>query len=247
MPAVLPGRRRAACLALLIGSALSITGLVAPSAGATTATYCHTTHTSIIGPGESLTYAGMITSTTGVVVPGVDAHLDVWGGSAWKAYLHATTNSAGRVNFTIAPGTTNTYRISYIGSPAWSACVSTNTVIWLSNDSRVVAAAASHNGQPYQYGAAGPDSFDCSGLMLYVLSPFGRLLPHNSQLQYNSVRHISTSSLQQGDLVFFGSSTSGIYHVGMYAGGGYIWHAPGDGQTVKKEKIWTSAYYAGRL
>ncbi len=247
MSARLSLRRAAAQLCLVVGAGALVGGLAAAPASATTATYCHSTHTTLLGPGDGMVFDGQVTTMTGVAVRGVVAALDVWNGSAWQGYLRATTDSIGKTHYAIAPTRTTTYRVSYVGSSTWSACTTPMVTVWLSNDARVLASTASHNGQPYQYGGAGPSSFDCSGLMLYVLARYGRALPHSSQLQYDAVHHISTASLQQGDLVFFGSSPSGIYHVGMYAGGGYIWHAPGDGQTVQKEKIWTSAYYAGRV
>ena len=53
---------------------------------------------------------------------------------------------------------------------------------------RVVAEAAKHRGAPYQYGAAGPTRFDCSGFTMYVFSRFGKRLPHSSAAQYSAVR-----------------------------------------------------------
>jgi len=239
--------RRLACLPLVLAAAVAAATLSAAPAGATTATYCHSTRTSIVGPGESMVFDGQVTTMTGAPVKDVTIALDRWTGSGWTRYLRQVSDSIGMTHFTVAPSATMTVRVSYVGGSTWSACATSGIVVWLSNDSRVVAAVAAHNGAPYLWGGAGPSSFDCSGLMMYVLARFGRSLPHNSQMQYDAVHHISTSSLQQGDLVFFGSTTTGIYHVGMYAGDGYLWHAPGDGQTVKKERIWTSAYYAGRL
>jgi cell wall-associated NlpC family hydrolase len=107
--------------------------------------------------------------------------------------------------------------------------------------------AARHKGQPYVYGAAGPTKFDCSGFTLYVFSRFGKRLPHNSSMQYSRVRHISKSSKQVGDLIFFRNSSGRIYHVGIYAGSGRIWHAPHSGSYVKLANIWTTSYVVGRV
>lgn len=112
--------------------------------------------------------------------------------------------------------------------------------------SRVLGEAQRHKGQPYVYGAAGPTRFDCSGFTLYVFSRFGKRLPHNAARQYGVVRHISKSSKQVGDLIFFRSSSGSIYHVGIYAGSGRIWHAPKPGSYVKLATIWTSSYVVGR-
>jgi cell wall-associated NlpC family hydrolase len=85
-------------------------------------------------------------------------------------------------------------------------------------------------GKSYVYGAAGPSSFDCSGLTMAAWSQAGVSLPHSSSAQYNSGQHISESELQPGDLVFYYSPIS---HVGMYIGGGKIVNALNPGSGVK--------------
>jgi cell wall-associated NlpC family hydrolase len=111
----------------------------------------------------------------------------------------------------------------------------------------VLQEAARHKGQAYQYGAAGPTRFDCSGFTLYVFSRFGKRLPHNSSMQYSAVRHISKSYRQPGDLIFLKDSSGHIYHVGIYAGSNRIWHAPHSGSYVKLATLWTSSYVVGRI
>ncbi|MGW6567580.1 C40 family peptidase [Streptomyces sp. NPDC054975] len=106
--------------------------------------------------------------------------------------------------------------------------------------------AASKKGSPYKYGASGPTRFDCSGLTLYSYKKAGKSLPRTAQQQYNKTRHISASSRQKGDLVFFHSGGR-VYHVGIYAGGGKIWHSPKKGSWVKLDKIWSSKVYYGRV
>ncbi len=109
--------------------------------------------------------------------------------------------------------------------------------------------AASKRGSPYQWGATGPSRFDCSGLTLYSYKRAGRKLPRTAAAQYNSTRHITSGSRRVGDLVFFhsGSSGSSVYHVGIYAGSGRIWHAPKTGARVRLEKIWTRSVWYGRV
>jgi cell wall-associated NlpC family hydrolase len=94
-----------------------------------------------------------------------------------------------------------------------------------------VAYAKAQIGKSYVYGAAGPDSFDCSGLTMAAWSQAGVSLPHSSSAQYSSGQHISESELQPGDLVFYYSPIS---HVGMYIGDGQIVNAlnPGSGVQV---------------
>ena len=113
--------------------------------------------------------------------------------------------------------------------------------------SRVLAEAAHHRGQPYVYGAAGPTRFDCSGFTKYVFSRFGRNLPHNAASQYSVVRHITKAHMAPGDLIFFRNSSGHITHVAIYAGNGNMWHAPHSGTVVKLAKIYSSNYVVGRI
>ena len=101
-------------------------------------------------------------------------------------------------------------------------------------------------GDPYRYGATGPNAFDCSGLIYYSYKKNGKTLPRVAQSQYNRSTKISAKNRKVGDLVFFGSP-SNIYHVGFYAGNGKVLHAPKPGRTVKYEKIWTSQVRYGRF
>ncbi|MFJ7200283.1 MULTISPECIES: C40 family peptidase [unclassified Streptomyces] len=106
--------------------------------------------------------------------------------------------------------------------------------------------AASKKGSPYRWGATGPNRFDCSGLTFYSFKKAGKKLPRTAQQQYNRTRHISASHRQRGDLVFFHYGRS-VYHVGIYAGKGKIWHSPRTGSVVRLEKIWTKSVYYGRV
>jgi cell wall-associated NlpC family hydrolase len=106
--------------------------------------------------------------------------------------------------------------------------------------------AASKKGSPYRYGATGPHRFDCSGLTLYAFKKVGKRLPRTAQQQYNKTRHVSASKRKRGDLVFFHWGRS-VYHVGIYAGRGKIWHSPKTGSVVRLEKIWTRSVWYGRV
>jgi cell wall-associated NlpC family hydrolase len=111
----------------------------------------------------------------------------------------------------------------------------------------VMTWAAKQKGKPYQYGAAGPYRFDCSGLTMYVFKhALGKSLAHNAESQYRSVTHISRASLRPGDLVF-AMSGGYAYHVGIYAGNGYMWHAPHSGTVVKKVKMYSATWRYGRI
>jgi cell wall-associated NlpC family hydrolase len=106
--------------------------------------------------------------------------------------------------------------------------------------------AASKKGSPYQYGATGPRRFDCSGLTVYAFKKAGKKLPRTAAAQYNKTRHISASHRRAGDLVFFHWGRS-VYHVGIYAGKGRIWHSPKTGDVVRLQKIWTKSVWYGRV
>ncbi|MEV8345440.1 C40 family peptidase [Streptomyces niveus] len=106
--------------------------------------------------------------------------------------------------------------------------------------------AASKKGAPYKYGASGPHRFDCSGLTAFSYKKAGKALPRTAQQQYNRTRHIAASSRKQGDLVFFHAGNR-VYHVGIYAGAGKIWHSPKSGQVVRLERIWSKSVRYGRV
>jgi cell wall-associated NlpC family hydrolase len=93
-----------------------------------------------------------------------------------------------------------------------------------------VDAALSQVGKPYQWAAAGPDSYDCSGLTMWAWAHAGVSLPHNSGMQQAAITPIAQSDLQPGDLMFFGSP---VHHVSMYIGNGQMVEAPYTGQFVR--------------
>jgi len=112
---------------------------------------------------------------------------------------------------------------------------------------RVLRVAKAQTGDRYRYGAAGPNSFDCSGLTSYVYRiATGKRLPHSSSAQQGRVHRISARAARPGDLVFFHSGGH-VYHVAIYVGHHTIIHAPYPGQRVKRERIWTSAVTYGRV
>ncbi|NUR83404.1 MAG: C40 family peptidase [Nonomuraea sp.] len=84
--------------------------------------------------------------------------------------------------------------------------------------------------KPYVWGAAGPSTYDCSGLVLAAYQTVGISLPHYTGDQWTAGRHISREELKPGDLVFFYSD---LHHVGIYVGGGMMVHAPQTGDVVR--------------
>ena len=111
---------------------------------------------------------------------------------------------------------------------------------------RAVHVAATRQGAVYKLGSQGPRAFDCSGLVRWSYARVGKHLPRTAQQQWAATRHISPRYRRAGDLVFFFSGRH-VYHVAMYAGHGYIWHAPKPGSRVKHVKLWTSHVRYGRV
>jgi cell wall-associated NlpC family hydrolase len=106
---------------------------------------------------------------------------------------------------------------SSVAAPSGAAQVAVNT-------------ALAQVGDPYVWGAGGPNAFDCSGLTQYAYSAAGISLPHSSSSQSTMGTPVSRDQLQPGDLVFFYSPVS---HVGMYIGNGQMVHASTSGTPVQ--------------
>lgn len=111
--------------------------------------------------------------------------------------------------------------------------------------------ARNQKGDPYRYGAAGPNAFDCSGLVYFAThrAGFGHV-PRTSSAQSRFMRHIKRSAMRPGDFVFF-TNGGGVYHVGVFTGWSkgrrLIVHAPYSGGRVRTERIWTNRWFPGTL
>jgi cell wall-associated NlpC family hydrolase len=116
---------------------------------------------------------------------------------------------------------------------------------------RAIDYARAQLGKPYEWGAAGPDSFDCSGLTMRAWQQAGVQLPHWSVAQARLVTKISYADLAPGDLIFWSDNgqPSGTYHVGLYIGGGKMIHAPRPGKAVEIQNVfyWRSPSFYGRV
>ncbi len=117
---------------------------------------------------------------------------------------------------------------------------------------KVVALAEKQIGKPYVWGAEGPDSFDCSGLVYYVYKEaVGINLPRVSRDQYNVGTYISKENLKPGDLVFSSTNDAGtITHVGIYVGDNKMIHSPNSGKNVEKVDLsnnyWKNCYVGAK-
>jgi len=169
--------------------------------------------------------------------------------TVWHSIARVSTGTNGFAVFTLKPSTTARYRVYYAGSPAFrasSSSVSTITVSASTRAQRVLRTAAAQTGKWYSWGAAGPSSFDCSGLTLFAYRSVGVSLPHNANAQKSYGRAVSRAAARPGDLVIFLSGGYG-YHAAIYAGGGYMYDAPHSGTTVGRHKIYSSNVVFRRL
>ena len=101
----------------------------------------------------------------------------------------------------------------------------------------VLQAAESRIGAPYRYGGAGPDAFDCSGLVTFAYRQLGIAVPRTAAQQFAAATPVSRRDLQPGDLVFFRLDGRDVSHVGIYAGGDRFVHAPQSGGQVRMASL----------
>ncbi len=84
---------------------------------------------------------------------------------------------------------------------------------------------------------------DCSGFTQQIFRHFGITIPRDSRSQYAASTKVSASELQPGDLIFYGSSPSTIYHVGIYSGNGTIIHCTRTGDYVREHNVFYATPY----
>jgi cell wall-associated NlpC family hydrolase len=102
-----------------------------------------------------------------------------------------------------------------------------------------------HMGKPYRWGAIGPKTFDCSGLMQYVYKhALNKNIPRVSKDQAQAGTEVARKNMQVGDVISFSSNgkQGGVHHVGMYIGDNNFVHAPKTGDVVKKTSL-SNSYY----
>ncbi|MER8041854.1 NlpC/P60 family protein [Streptomyces sp. NPDC094032] len=94
---------------------------------------------------------------------------------------------------------------------------------------RAVQFATAQIGKPYEWGAEGPGTYDCSGLTQRAWGSAGRPIPRTSQEQWRLLPHVAIEDMRPGDLIVYFKDAS---HIGMYVGNGAIVHAPRPGRNV---------------
>jgi cell wall-associated NlpC family hydrolase len=108
-----------------------------------------------------------------------------------------------------------------------------------------VRTALGQVGKPYRWGATGPATFDCSGLVRFAYAHAGLSLPRTSRQQWGADRHVEVAGLRPGDLVFWAhdpANPATIHHVGLYVGQGLMVHAPHTGALVRVDALRPGGY-----
>ena len=122
--------------------------------------------------------------------------------------------------------------------------VTTGTYIGPTNTAaeKAVAFAYAQLGKPYVWGATGPATYDCSGLVQAAWGSAGVAIPRDTYSQYAALPHVPMSAIQPGDLIFF----DGLGHVGVFVGNNTIIDAPQSGEDVELISL-SSPWYASTL
>ncbi|RYC13262.1 C40 family peptidase [Nocardioides zhouii] len=158
--------------------------------------------------------------------------------------------------------TASTLATSALAAPAATAASGDDAQQITSTTTRTVAQRVSarvlsakdvamrQRGDAYAYGAAGPDRFDCSGLVFYSFRRAGFPVPRTSGAQAGFTRRIAKQDMRAGDLMFFYGS-GGVYHAAIFLkwshGHAVMVHSPGSGQRVQVAVPWTSNWSGGTL
>ncbi len=159
--------------------------------------------------------------------------------------VHSSNNGWSNVSANGVEGYVST---SYLSSTkpstsGSSSSSSSNSSTSVSVD-KVLDFAHQQLGKPYVWGAQGPNSFDCSGLIYYVYKNAANItLPRTSVEQSKFGTTVSKSNLKAGDLVFFdtnGPNNGAVSHVGIYAGEGQLIHASSSNKKIVKVNMETS-------
>jgi cell wall-associated NlpC family hydrolase len=111
---------------------------------------------------------------------------------------------------------------------------------------RAIDAAKTQLGKPYQWGAVGPDTFDCSGLTGWAYRQAGIDLPRTSRQQWYAGSHPDLGTIAPGDLLFWGTdphNPQSIHHVALYLGGGMMIAAPHTGANVQVQPVYLDDFF----
>jgi len=202
---------------------------------------------STVAAAKAVTFTATATLPSGAPDAAEPATLQLTTVRGWETLGTKELSAAGTATFTFHPKHNHNYRVllpavTGNGTTILNPVMSPNIAVHIKAPSigaQIVADAAKEKGKPYVFGAAGPNSFDCSGLVKFVFAKFGITLPHHA----NDMKHygvqVSEKDAKPGDLVFVFSG-SFAHHVAIYAGNGTWWEAPHTGSFVRHVKIWSS-------
>ena len=219
--------------------------------------------------GQSIVFTGRLTTgSVQTAAPKQAVRLEAYASGQWKTVANALAGVDGSVTFTVKPTGSAKYRLAYTGVLALSPSVSLEQAVTVKSPVRPASsgtgrapasagvigshgvaasaqalafleAAKAQTGKTYVYATAGPNTFDCSGLVMYVAAQFGLSLPHNAHAQMAYGTPVAAADAAPGDLIFF-LDGSHAYHVGIYAGGNTIFDASNPSRPVGLHTIWSS-------
>ncbi|HVE98917.1 MAG TPA: NlpC/P60 family protein [Mycobacteriales bacterium] len=235
-----------AVLPLVLGTAVD----TAAASGTTPSTLKLAISRASVESGSTVTLYASLTDAERAL-PNQRVALDVRHGDTWRYLVTLTTNERGQASYVRRPPAAETFRVRWFGTDTHAAATSNYVTVQVVQNSaaqKLIAEAARHRGKPYRYGATGPNSFDCSGFTGYVFRvALGKVLPRSSRDQYAGAPvKLTRGQERPGDLIFTYDSSGRIYHVGLYAGNGYMWHSPQSGDVVKYSSIFARSYKVGR-
>jgi cell wall-associated NlpC family hydrolase len=127
---------------------------------------------------------------------------------------------------------------------------SVSGLVTLTQVRTMLSAALSRVGMPYVWGAAGPASFDCSGLVKWSFAQAGVLMPRVAADQAMTGPAVAVKNLQPGDLLFYHTDPTApgyISHVAIYLGGGRMIQAPQPGENVEVVPVDLADGFAGAI
>lgn len=171
------------------------------------------------------------------------ASLNLRSGAGTNYYIKRTIPSGATVYVVAGPYNTHWYKVTYGGTTGYVYGYylrqGTTTASYSGAGQGVANLARSYVGYQYVWGGASPSAgFDCSGLTQYVFGRYGVSLPHSASSQAYYGVPVSRSSLRPGDLlVFQGTNGSGISHVAIYYGNGWMISASNPYRDVEMVQI----------
>jgi cell wall-associated NlpC family hydrolase len=202
---------------------------------------------STVAAAQPVNFTATATLANGVPDALKPATLQVTTVRGWETIRSTQLSATGTAAFTFHPKHDHNYRVVLPavqdnGTTVVNSVMSANVAVKVKAPDigpAIVAEAAKEVGKRYVFGAEGPNTFDCSGLVKFVFAKFGISLPHHANdMKHYGVR-VSEKDAKPGDLVFVFTGTF-AHHVAIYAGNGTWWEAPHTGSWVRHVKIWSS-------